>query len=564
MVLIFVNLTWSENYFLASMDGINFDSVSTEFQSSSSDSQESKSENRVTDTAIDNALSLDSKKALKNLLEISDGDISENPRLWYEIGRLKSLQIDSSQPVHIKSEQLNPAYSFFRKAAKSKNSNNSEIQKWIDASQELTSIPDSTTWHSKQIDKALRELTLSNNQKAYEWSLVILFKYARKHNFKSARLNYEIAMQYSRMSQMKQYSLRKKEFLKEMNIFIKRAAQNRKKHLVEYPQNDYFANKALLISGVVPHRELKAASKTQETNVQTEEKPSQVLEIKNKEEKTVAKSQVENRTVAEAEYVDSTIVSALEANKENRLDWSLKTLYETKKDIGKKSSKLSYFLAKQHQLLAKASKSNKQRNQNLDSAKKLLEEAVLAGKTVSKSHPENKKWAAAAKTRLNEYFKNSSFASDPKPKKSSTGMILPTKGLVTSLYGMRLHPIYGTWKKHKGMDIAEYGNPPVRAMANGVVTRARWFSGYGNGVEIKYDNGYTSFYGHLRDMNGSAGRTRVGMRVKKGQTVGHMGHTGLGAGDHLHLEMDYKGRLIDPLPVISRIAGVAVRQGTEL
>ena len=45
-----------------------------------------------------------------------------------------------------------------------------------------------------------------------------------------------------------------------------------------------------------------------------------------------------------------------------------------------------------------------------------------------------------------------------------------------------------------GMDIAEYGNPPVKAMANGVVTRASWFQGYGNGIEIKYDNGYTSFY----------------------------------------------------------------------
>ena len=545
------------------MEGINFDSNQTEFQAGS-ESQEKKSEYRVTASDIDNALLLGNQKALEDLEEMSAKDLSENPRLWYEIGKLKSLQIDSSLPVHTKSHQLEPAYSFFRKAAKSKNSNDTNIQKWIDASRELSSIPESNTWHSKQIDKAIKELALSNSEKAYEWSLAILFDYARKHNFKSARLNYEIAMQYSRMSQMKQYSSRKKEFLKEMNIFIKRAAQNRKKHLAQYPQNNYFANRALLISGVAPHSELETSSKTQETNIQTEEKSSQVSEIKNTEGKTKPNSQVETRTEAEAEYVDSTIVSALEANKENRLDWSLKTLYETRRDIGKKSAKLSYFIAKQHQLLAKASKSDKQRNQNLDSAKKLLEEAVLAGKTNSKSHPENKKWAAAAKTRLNEYFKDTSFATDPKPKKSSTGMILPTKGLVTSLYGMRLHPIYGTWKKHKGMDIAEYGNPPVKAMANGVVTRANWFSGYGNGIEIKYDNGYTSFYGHLRDMNGSSGKTRVGMRVKKGQIVGHMGHTGLGAGDHLHLEMDYQGRLIDPLPVISRIAGVAVRQGTEL
>ena len=85
-------------------------------------------------------------------------------------------------------------------------------------------------------------------------------------------------------------------------------------------------------------------------------------------------------------------------------------------------------------------------------------------------------------------------------------------------------------------------------------------------TELKLDTTMATrpFYAHLRDMNGTAGKTRVGMRVKQGQVVGHMGHTGLGAGDHLHLEMDYRGRLIDPVPVVSKIAGVAVRIGTEL
>ena len=50
--------------------------------------------------------------------------------------------------------------------------------------------------------------------------------------------------------------------------------------------------------------------------------------------------------------VDSSIVSALEANKENRIEWGLKTLYEARRTIGKKSSKLSYFMAKQHLLFA--------------------------------------------------------------------------------------------------------------------------------------------------------------------------------------------------------------------
>tara|TARA_Y100000589_G_C27030441_1_gene578765 strand:- start:78 stop:869 length:792 start_codon:yes stop_codon:yes gene_type:complete len=262
--------------------------------------------------------------------------------------------------------------------------------------------------------------------------------------------------------------------------------------------------------------------------------------------------------------VDSSIVSALEANNENEIEWGLKILYEARKTIAKRSAKLSYFMAKQHFLFCRKSKSSEYRAKNRDSARKLLEEAINSQNRYIDSHPENKKWALASKKLYQKEFPNSKPVIDKKPTANKSGMILPTKGLVTSLYGMRKHPIYGTWKKHNGIDIAEYGNPPIRAMANGVVTRASWFQGYGNGVEIRYDNGYTSFYAHLRDMNGSSGKTRVGMRVKKGQIVGHMGHTGIGAGDHLHLEIDYRGSLIDPLPVISKIAGVAVRIGTEL
>ena len=103
--------------------------------------------------------------------------------------------------------------------------------------------------------------------------------------------------------------------------------------------------------------------------------------------------------------------------------------------------------------------------------------------------------------------------------------------------------------KTQGNGYRRVREPSSQSNGFGVVTRAFLvFQGYGNGIEIRYDNGYTSFYAHLRDMNGSAGKTRVGMRVKQGQVVGHMGHMGLGAGDHFHLEMDYRGRLIDPVP----------------
>ena len=77
--------------------------------------------------------------------------------------------------------------------------------------------------------------------------------------------------------------------------------------------------------------------------------------------------------------VDSAIVSALEANKENRIEWALKTLYEARRTIGKKSAKLAYFMAKQHLLFVRKTKSAEYRAKNRDSARMLLDEAIAAG-----------------------------------------------------------------------------------------------------------------------------------------------------------------------------------------
>tara|TARA_Y100000589_G_scaffold153147_1_gene145847 strand:+ start:2798 stop:4357 length:1560 start_codon:yes stop_codon:yes gene_type:complete len=519
---------------MASMEGLNLE------LNQSLSSRHAPVLNRSTnfEQALQEAKALESNQSLEQMLSLTSIAKDQLPRLWVEIAKKKIEAIDTGKPVNKRLASLDQAMIYLRKAASADPDKYVKSKKWIKKAQEFTSIPRVETWHSREIDKVLHEAGESNKQKAYEWTLVILFKYARKHQFRSARLNYEIAMQYSRMSQMRQYASRKKEFLKEMNIFLGRSMGREDKSLTSYPMNNYYSRRSSLLKGVF-------------------------LESKNNSESSSNRRLLTYDT-SDAVTVDSSIVSALEANKDNRIEWGLKVLYEARKKIGKRSAKLSYFMAKQHFLFSQKSNSAEYRNKNRDSARKLLEEAINAKNKFTDSHPENNKWAIASKNRYQKEFPNPKPIVEKKPKSNKTGMILPTKGLVTSLYGMRKHPIYGTWKKHKGIDIAEYGNPPIKAMSNGVVTRASWFQGYGKGIEIRYDNGYTSFYAHLRDMKGSAGKTRVGMRVKKGQIVGHMGHTGIGSGDHLHLEIDYRGRLIDPTPVVSRIAGVAVRIGTEL
>ena len=536
-IFLITHTLYSDQLVIASIESLNFGNQELN-QSKSHGDQTNLSKTIQFEKALSAAKSFEANKSISQMLSLTSIAKQYLPRLWVEIAKKKIASIDTSEPIHKRVNALDEAMNYFRKAAFSDTKKYAKSLRWIKYAQQFTAKPNSNTWHSEEIDKAIKEAAQSNNEKAYEWSLVILFKCARSHQFRSARLNYEIAMQYSRMSQMKQYASRKNEFLKEMNIFLSRSIGRENKNLKTYPKNNYYSRRSALLEGLI----LENKADTDYSHI----KP------------------LELNTSPESVLVDSSIVSALEANKENRIEWGLKALYEARKKIGKRSAKLSYFMAKQHFLFFEKSKSSEYRTKNRDSARKLLEEAIANRKLFLNSHPENERWSIASKKLHQKEFPKPAKVIDAKPKDNNTGMVLPTKGLVTSLYGMRKHPIYGTWKKHKGIDIAEYGNPPIRAMANGVVTRASWFQGYGNGVEIRYDNGYTSFYAHLRDMNGSSGKTRVGMRVKKGQIVGHMGHTGIGAGDHLHLEIDYRGSLIDPLPVVSKIAGVAVRIGTEL
>ena len=111
---------------------------------------------------------------------------------------------------------------------------------------------------------------------------------------------------------------------------------------------------------------------------------------------------------------------------------------------------------------------------------------------------------------------------------------------VTSPYGYRIHPIYGTKKFHKGIDISGGGikGKPIVAAADGVVSLATYNSGgYGYYVMVNHGqstNGkyYVTLYAHMTKYIVS-----VGQSVKKGQTIGYVGTTGASTGYHLHFEV---------------------------
>jgi murein DD-endopeptidase MepM/ murein hydrolase activator NlpD len=125
----------------------------------------------------------------------------------------------------------------------------------------------------------------------------------------------------------------------------------------------------------------------------------------------------------------------------------------------------------------------------------------------------------------------------------STGtMTWPAEGEITSPFGWRVHPIFGTQRLHTGIDIgADYGDA-IRAADGGVVIHSDWMGGYGNAVIIDHGNGISTLYAHNSQLLVSEGQT-----VAKGQTISRCGSTGYSTGPHLHFEVRQNGSPVNPL-----------------
>ncbi len=114
---------------------------------------------------------------------------------------------------------------------------------------------------------------------------------------------------------------------------------------------------------------------------------------------------------------------------------------------------------------------------------------------------------------------------------------------MSSGFGMRRHPILGYHKMHQGVDFAAGTGTPVLAAGDGTVVEVRRWGGYGNWVRIRHSGGYESGYAHLSRY---AKGVSVGDKVKQGQVVAYVGSTGRSTGPHLHHEIWFKGRRVDP------------------
>ena len=112
---------------------------------------------------------------------------------------------------------------------------------------------------------------------------------------------------------------------------------------------------------------------------------------------------------------------------------------------------------------------------------------------------------------------------------------------MASGYGWRIDPVYHIRRFHEGMDFSAPIGTDIFATGNGTVVYAGWRQGYGETVEIDHGFGYATRYAHCHKL-----KVRVGQKVKRGDVIALVGNTGKSTVPHVHYEVHYQGRPIDP------------------
>jgi murein DD-endopeptidase MepM/ murein hydrolase activator NlpD len=131
-----------------------------------------------------------------------------------------------------------------------------------------------------------------------------------------------------------------------------------------------------------------------------------------------------------------------------------------------------------------------------------------------------------------------------KEKMSHIPAIKPTAGILLSGFGVRYHPILKYNRRHNGLDFRADVGDPVFATGNAKVKYAGRKSTLGLIVILDHGHGYETLYAHL---SGLADGIRSGVKVERGQQIAMAGDSGLSEGPHLHYEVHYKGKPVDPI-----------------
>lgn len=120
----------------------------------------------------------------------------------------------------------------------------------------------------------------------------------------------------------------------------------------------------------------------------------------------------------------------------------------------------------------------------------------------------------------------------------------PVKGArLSSRFGARRHPVLGYTRMHRGIDFAAHTGTPILAAGDGRIKKLGWLGSYGNYILVMHTPHYSTAYAH---MSRYAKGLKQGATIKQGQIIGYVGMTGCASGPHLHYEVHYKGRQVNP------------------
>lgn len=229
--------------------------------------------------------------------------------------------------------------------------------------------------------------------------------------------------------------------------------------------------------------------------------------------------------------------AAIEAKKaqleedKRQLDALAAEAEKTQKEIAAKKAEQQKVLDAAKSNKAAAAQMEQDLNAQLASVRNLIQQRLAAAEA-----------ARQAAQQAAESDNGGGGGSDDNYVQGTGAMSWPCSGPITSPFGYRTHPIFGTTIFHAGIDIGvDYGTP-IHAADSGVVVYSGWISGYGNAVIIDHGGGVSTLYGHNQSLAVSEGQS-----VSKGSVIAYAGSTGNSTGPHCHFEVDVNGSPVNPM-----------------
>lgn len=231
--------------------------------------------------------------------------------------------------------------------------------------------------------------------------------------------------------------------------------------------------------------------------------------------------------------------AAIEAKKaqleedKRQLDALAAEAEKTRQEIAKKKAEQQKVLDAAKSNKAAATQMEQDLNAQLASVRNLIQQRLAAAEAARQ---------AAQQQAASDDEGGGGGGSDDNYVQGTGAMGWPCSGPITSPFGYRTHPIFGTTIFHAGIDIGvDYGTP-IHAADSGVVVYSGWISGYGNAVIIDHGGGISTLYGHNQSLAVSEGQS-----VSKGSVIAYAGSTGNSTGPHCHFEVDVNGSPVNPM-----------------